>query len=229
MMLGWLKDFNSLIYPHLCASCGKTLYRHENCLCSFCKVSFPKTNFHQEKENPIAKIFWGRVEVESAAAYCFFRKGDKIQHVMHELKYKGNWKVGVEMGNLYGADLAQSALFSSADFLVPVPLHPSRQKKRGYNQAEQIANGMSESMNVPVDVTTLVRGSANETQTKKSHYERWQNVESIFQVSEPQKFINKHVIVVDDVITTGSTLEACVQALKTVEGIKVSVATLACA
>ena len=95
-MLGWLKDFISLIYPHLCASCGKTLYRKENCICSFCKVSFPKTNFHNEKDNPISKIFWGRAKVHSAAAYCFFNKGDKIQHVMHELKYKGNvfWDYG---------------------------------------------------------------------------------------------------------------------------------------
>ena len=228
-MLGWLKDFNSLIYPHLCASCGKTLYRHENCLCSFCKVSFPKTNFHLQNGNPVEKIFWGRVEIESAAAYCFFKKGDKIQHIMHELKYKGNWKVGVEMGNLFGADLIQSERFSAADFLVPVPLHETRQRKRGYNQAEQIAIGMNESMNIPVDTSTLVRGSANETQTKKSHYERWKNVDSIFQITEADVFKNKHVIIVDDVITTGSTMEACVQALKSIEGIKVSVATLACA
>ncbi|MBL4625512.1 MAG: ComF family protein [Flavobacteriales bacterium] len=229
MMLGWLKDFISLIYPHLCASCGKTLYRHENCICSFCKVSFPVTNFHLEKDNQIAKIFWGRAEVYSAAAYCYFKKGDKIQHVMHELKYKGNAQVGVEMGKLYGLDLIQSELFSGVDYLVPVPLHINRQRKRGYNQAEVIADGMAESMGVPVDISTLIRGTANETQTKKSHYERWKNVDSIFQITDLEKFENKHVLVVDDVITTGSTIEACVQSLLAVEGIKVSVVTLACA
>ena len=226
-MLGWLKDFISLIYPHLCASCGKTLYRKENCICSFCKISFPKTNFHNEKDNPISKIFWGRAEVHSAAAYCFFNKGDKIQHVMHELKYKGNAQVGVEMGKLYGSDLEKSDLFSNADFLVPVPLHKTRQKKRGYNQAEVIANGLSETMRIPVDIATLIRGKYNETQTKKSHYERWKNVDSIFQITDFNRFLNKHVIIVDDVITTGSTMEACVQTLLLVDGIKVSVVTLA--
>ena len=228
-MLGWLKDFISLIYPHLCASCGKTLYRYENCVCSFCKVSFPKTNFHKEKDNQIAKIFWGRAEVYSAAAYCYFKKGDKIQHVMHELKYKRNYQVGIEMGKLYGLDLAQSELFSNADFLVPVPLHVSRKRQRGYNQAEVIADGLSESMKIPIDITTLIRGTSSETQTKKSHYERWKNVDSIFRITDLEKFKSKHVIVVDDVITTGSTMEACVQALLIVEGIKVSVVTLACA
>ena len=228
-MLGWLKDFISLIYPHFCSSCGKTLYRHENCICSFCKVSFPKTNFHKDTDNQITKIFWGRAEVYSAAAYCYFKKGDKIQRVMHELKYKGNFQAGVEMGRLYGLDLVQSALFSTANFLVPVPLHDSRKRKRGYNQAEVIADGLSESMKIPVDIITLIRGTANETQTRKSHYERWENVDSIFKITDLEKFKNKHVIVVDDVITTGSTIEACVQALLTVERIKVSVVTLACA
>jgi len=226
-MLGWLKDFISLIYPHLCASCGKTLYRKENCICSFCKISFPKTNFHNEKDNPISKIFWGRAEVHSAAAYCFFNKGDKIQHVIHELKYKGNDQVGAEMGKLYGSDLEKSDLFSNADFLVPVPLHKTRQTKRGYNQAEVIADGLSITMKIPVDNTTLIRGQYNETQTKKSHYERWKNVDSIFQITDFNRFLNKHVIIVDDVITTGSTMEACVQTLLLVEGIKVSVVTLA--
>jgi ComF family protein len=228
-MLGWLKDFISLIYPHLCGSCGKTLYRHENCICSFCKVSFPKTNYHKDSDNPIAKMFWGRIEVHSAAAYCYFRKGDKIQHIMHELKYKGNAQVGVEMGKLYGLDLTQAELYQGADYLVPVPLHANRQRKRGYNQAEVIADGMSETMGIPVDIRTLIRGTANETQTKKTHYERWKNVDSIFQITDFEKFKNKHVIVVDDVITTGSTMEACIQSLLVVDGIKVSVVTLACA
>jgi ComF family protein len=228
-MIGWLKDFISLIYPHLCASCGKTLHRHENCICSFCKISFPETNYHKYQDNPITKIFWGRAEIYSAAAFCYFRKGDNMQQIMHQLKYNGNWRVGQEMGKLYGEILKEADLFKEAKVLVPVPLHRKRKRKRGYNQAEVIANGLSVAMHIPVDAGTLVRGKANETQTRKTHYERWKNVDSIFEITNMNAFKNKHIIVVDDVITTGSTMEACVQSLLQVEGIKVSVVTLACA
>lgn len=152
-----------------------------------------------------------------------------MQHLMHQLKYKGNKRVGIELGRIYGHTLKDSTLFSTVNYVIPVPLHPSRERKRGYNQATQIALGMGESMQVKVDDQTLYRGTANATQTKKSHFDRWKNVESIFQLKDSNKFSGKHVLLVDDVVTTGSTLEACAQTLHAVNDIKISIATIACA
>lgn len=222
-----LKDFISLIYPHLCASCGKTLYKHEYCICSYCKISFPETNFHLEKDNPVSKIFWGRVNIHCAAAFCYFRKGDNIQNVMHQLKYKGNQAIGVEMGRLYGLKLKNSEWFNPVEIIIPVPLHHTRLKKRGYNQAEQIAIGLSETMKATVNTSVLIRKTATDTQTRKTHYERWKNVDTIFHITDQETLANKHILLVDDVVTTGATLEACAQALSQVNGIKISIATLA--
>ena len=222
-----LKDFIALIFPHICVSCGKSLYKNEHSICTYCAYYLPKTNFHLENDNPIAKIFWGRVPVFSAAAYYGFNKGGKVQHLIHQLKYKGQEHIGVSVGKLYGFELKYCEDFNCVDAIVPVPLHPKRQKKRGYNQSDCFAEGLAESMNVDADYKTLFRAVESETQTKKSRFNRWQNVESIFQLRDPAMIEGKHILLVDDVITTGATLEACANTLLQVPGVKVSIVAMA--
>ncbi len=143
-----LNDFISLIFPHVCASCGKSLYKNERSICTYCAYHLPKTNFHLDNENPIAKIFWGRINIHSAGAYYGFNKGSKVQHLIHQLKYKGKKDVGVTIGKWYGNDLKQNTDFNTVDVIIPVPLHPTKEKKRGYNQSNYFAEGLAHSMNV---------------------------------------------------------------------------------
>lgn len=224
-----LDDFISLIYPNICAACGNSLFKHEEVLCNFCEFHLPQTNFHMDRDNPVAMIFWGRTEVESAASYYHFNKGSKVQRLIHLLKYKGRKDIGVYLGKQYGSFLRNSPLFSTVEVVIPVPLHWKKQRKRGYNQSEQFAIGLSASMKIPVDILTLYRKKATDTQTKKSRFKRWENVAEIFDLKDPAKLAGKHVLLVDDVITTGATLEACIQVLHAVPGIRISVASIAAA
>ena len=148
---------------------------------------------------------------------------------MHQLKYKGKKEIGVYIGKLYGEDLKKSPFYSNIDVIIPVPLHPKRKRRRGYNQSEMFARGLAEVFAKPYDIKTLVRTFASETQTKKSRFRRWENVKEIFALKNYQHLINKHILLVDDVVTTGATLEACAAMLLNIPGVKVSIATIACA
>jgi ComF family protein len=159
----------------------------------------------------------------------FFAKGGKVQHLMHQLKYKGKKEIGVYLGTLLGNELKMSPFYADVGVIIPVPLHPKRKRKRGYNQSEMIARGLAQSLDRPYDIHTIVRTYASETQTKKSRFRRWENVKEIFDLKDYQHLINRHVLLVDDVVTTGATLEACATMLLQIPGIKISVATLACA
>jgi ComF family protein len=186
----------------------------------------PATNFHKENDNPVAKIFWGRAMLEHATAGYFFRKGNRIQKLVHQVKYRGQ----KEMGKLLGCEMGKylcNSYFSDIDLIAPVPLHPQKFSKRGYNQSEWIARGIAESMNKPVDAQTLVRRIFTETQTRKKRFDRWENVDSGFELVSPETFAGRHVLLIDDVITTGATLEACIHAILSAPGSKASVATLA--
>ncbi|MFH0865599.1 MAG: ComF family protein [Bacteroidota bacterium] len=220
-------DFLSLIYPRICMACGKSLMKYEKCICTFCMYHLPRTNFHKEKENPVSKLFWGKINIESASAYYYFYKKGKVQQLMHQLKYKGQKEIGIFLGSLYGKELAISPWFNKANYIVPVPLHPKKEKIRGYNQSEIFALGLSEGMKIPVDTHTLIKTSATETQTKKSRFSRWENVKEVFTLQNAERFKNKHILLVDDVITTGATIESCVLKLQQSEGIKISVVSMA--
>ena len=225
----WFDDFISLFYPSLCAGCSTSLVRGEDVLCLNCMADLPRTNYHYNPENPIFQIFMGRANITLATSFCRFDKGGRLQHILHELKYKGNCEAGHKMGLLFGYDLMQSELFHDIDAIIPVPLHPRKEKKRGYNQSTEICKGLSESMNKPMMTGNLIRVVHTSTQTRKGRFERWENVSGIFKVSKPGLLIGKHVLIVDDVITTGATLEACCEPLLRVAGAKVSIATVACA
>lgn len=222
-------DIISLFYPRVCLACGNTLFRSEEILCFSCLYHLPKTNFHLEDDNPVARQFWGKINFASAASYYYFTKGSKVQHLIHQLKYKGYKEIGAHIGKLYGQELIKSPGFNSITSVIPVPLHPRKEAIRGYNQAEWFAKGLAASMKIELDKTTLIRATSSETQTRKSRFNRWENVKEIFKVEDIGRQAGKHVLLVDDVITTGSTLEAAGHSLLQIPGIKISVASIACA
>src|ERR1035437_946614 len=224
-----LVDFIDLMFPNLCVVCGHNLQKNEHQLCLSCLYDIPRTNYHLMDNNPIEQRFWGKVTIERATSYFFFQKGSSFQKLLHILKYKGNMEIGELLGKYAAIDLLDSPDFSSFDLVIPVPLHPKKYKLRGYNQSEWIGKGICSVLNKPMDTTTLIRVHENPTQTKKSVFERYENTEGIFEVSDLAVLEGKHVLLVDDVLTTGSTLEACVRALLEIPGIKVSIFTLAVA
>lgn len=223
-----LGDFLELFYPRLCIPCGRKLVTQEKFICLDCLLDLPRTQFHLNPENKVAQLFWGRAFVENATSWLYFRKGSRYQKLIHFLKYKGLMEIGEHLGVLMGNDLLGTA-FQNTDIIVPVPLHRKRERERGYNQSEWIAKGVSAVLNKSLSVKNLLREHFTTTQTRKNRFERWQNVEGIFTIVKPEEFMGKHILIIDDVITTGSTLEAAVITLQKAGAAKVSIATLACA
>ena len=192
-----------------------------------CQYHLPKTKFHLDRENPFTDRFWGRVPINAGAALYYFAKGGRTQKLIHKLKYDGKRKVGIKLGNLYGRMLKESPYFHKIDLIVPVPLHPRKKQKRGYNQSDLFAQGLSEEMEIPRAPNALKRLEMTETQTKKSQAERFANVAEAFAVNDPKILKGKHVLLVDDVMTTGATMEACANQILSCEDTKVSMATIA--
>lgn len=222
-------DLISLFYPRLCAGCNTPLVKGEETLCLNCLADLPRTNYHLHDNNPIYQVFIGRANITLATSFCCFDKGGRLQHILHQLKYKGNREVGRKMGILFGYDLIQMPLYLDIDAIIPVPLHPKKEKKRGFNQSVEICKGLSESMNRPLIIGNLVREIHNASQTRKGRFERWENVSGIFNVKNGTLLTGKHLLLVDDVVTTGATLEACCEPLLKIPGVRVSIATLASA
>jgi ComF family protein len=229
LQAGYLADFVSLLFPELCQACGENLVAGEGILCLHCRYNLPFTDFHLKPDNMVAQQFWGKVNLEAAYSLCYFTKGGKMQHLMHNFKYKGVQQIGVLLGNIAGEQLMQNPVFKGVDVVIPVPLHKSRLRKRGYNQSMCFAEGLSQKMGIPSDENNLVRVRATETQTHRSRFSRFENMQQVFNLVNPEALVNKHVLLVDDVVTTGSTLEACGNELLKVEGLKLSIATIACA
>jgi ComF family protein len=224
-----LEDFVSLLFPRICQSCEQVLARGEDTICLECEFHLPQTDYHTYPDNPVAKHFWGRVKVEEAGSFYLFKKGTKVQHLLHQLKYKGRKEIGVKVGKMYGQALRETGGFKSVDVIVPVPLFPAKERLRGFNQSDVFAQGLSESLEIPWSKKILKRVKASQTQTRKNRFERWENVDSIFKLRNADRVKDKHILIVDDVITTGSTMEACIRELAQGENTKVSIATMACA
>lgn len=222
-----LSDVLDFVFPRLCITCGERLNTVENHLCFTCWNDLPLTHFHTEPENKVAQLFWGRVHIQYATSFFSYKKGSRYQQLIHYIKYKGFKELGFETGQRFGYALGGNDNFRSVDVVVPVPLHPKKEKMRGYNQCLWIAMGISEAMDKKLSGDNLYRRIFTSTQTRKNRFERWQNVEGIFGIHHPEDFIGKHILLVDDVVTTGSTLEACAYQLLQLEGTKVSIATLA--
>lgn len=222
-------DLISLLFPRLCYACGQHLLRNEKLICTECYVKIPRTTYHLEEGNPVEQLFWGRCRIERAAAFSFYNRNSRIRKLIHNLKYKGIQEIGIELGRIYGTMLAGSKFLNGIDAIIPVPLHISKKRMRGFNQSDLICRGLSEVTGLPVDYTSLKRITKTATQTKRSRYERWINVEGIFSVEDSDAVRGKHFLLVDDVITTGSTIEACANELLKYENVRVSVAAIAVA
>ena len=217
-----------LFYPHNCIGCGSDVINKENFLCLECINDLPHTNFAMHANNPLEKKFLGRVLLTSAMSEFYFSKESIVQNMIHELKYRGNQKAGYYFGNLIGKSLLNSNRFD-VDVLIPLPLFERKEKMRGYNQSEILCNGISVIINKPVIKNNVIRKVFTETQTKKHRIERWKNVEDIFHVNDPKSLEGKHILLVDDVITTGATLDACGTEILKIKNIKLSIAALALA
>ncbi|RYF25050.1 MAG: ComF family protein [Flavobacteriales bacterium] len=220
-------DIIGLLFPELCNACGTHLYYGEKEICTKCLYDLPYTDYHKHHENRVAKQLWGRIPLNAAMAMLYFKKGTKVQNLMHALKYKGKTDVGVKFGNLLGERLQISDVYKEIDWIMPVPLHPAKEKARGYNQSEFIAQGIAEVINAEVSKNHLIRNKITESQTKKSRYTRFENMQAVFTVNKTEELSNKHVLLIDDVITTGATLEACGNALLQTNINKLSIAAVA--
>ncbi|PLX18198.1 MAG: hypothetical protein C0599_12610 [Salinivirgaceae bacterium] len=205
-------DLISLVWPDVCAVCNERLYRHESMICTKCISQLPRTHFHLWHENDFHRLFWGRTKIKYATAYFFYLKESPYRELIRKLKYKNMPEIGTVLGREFGYEINES-VFSEVDLILPVPLHPRKERFRGYNQSWKICEGLSESLNKPTFERLFIRKKDTETQTKKSRFERWENVSNIFSVTDPDKIKDKHILLVDDVVTTGSTMEACVEAL----------------
>ena len=222
-----LKDFLNLFIPSKCVICGINLFKIENFVCKACLSKIPKTHFHKDKNNPVSQIFWGRVKLESAFSFYFFVKGGSVQNLIHEIKYHGARELAFELGKEFGNELKSDGFSISYDLICPVPLHKQKERRRGYNQSDWICKGLSLALGIPVEPKLLSRKVFTSTQTKKNRQQRWDNVKDAFEISDKNKAVNKHILLVDDVITTGATLEACAQKLLEPGNTRVSVASLA--
>ena len=227
--MGVLRDVLSLIMPRSCLACGKVLSENEKCICLACRYNMPVTNFAKHKENAMKQLFENVMPVESAAAMFWFMGGTEWQRIIHTFKYHGRWLFAQQMGEWLGEELRDGGNFDDVELIIPIPLHYRRRLFRGYNQSEQLALGIGRKMGIECNFSTVRRRLYNDTQTSKSRTERWGNVESIFEVRKVEQLRGKHILLVDDVLTTGATMSSCaLSIIRACEGdVKISVASLA--
>ncbi|MDR6786179.1 ComF family protein [Pedobacter africanus] len=221
------RDLLALLFPNLCCGCDTHLYKGEDLICTRCLYRLPYTDYHVFPENKAAKQLWGRVHCNAVMSLLYFKKGSRTQNLIHHLKYRGGRELGVKLGHMIAEKLIQAPAYSGIDLIVPVPLHPRRERSRGYNQSMCIAEGIGAVLNVPVSRNGLIRTGLTKSQTKKGRYDRFRNMQAMFEVRDTASFKNLHILLVDDVMTTGATLEACCIALQTCSPAKISIATVA--
>jgi ComF family protein len=223
----YTNDLLHLFFPHHCTGCGSDVVEDTQMLCLQCLAKLPETNFFEVAGNPVEKTFYGRLQVQSAGAAYYFTKDSLVQHLVTELKYLNNPDIGIYLGKLTAYQMQKSDRFNSVECIIPLPLNNKKLWKRGYNQAALICEGLSSVLNVPVITNAVSRKLFTETQTKKDRVSRWQSMQDVFEISNTSLLENKHVLLVDDIITTGATLEACGTAMLQVSNLKLSIATVA--
>ncbi|MBQ9472860.1 MAG: ComF family protein [Bacteroidales bacterium] len=219
----------SILFPRRCHVCGRILVAQEDLLCVGCSLELPHNYSIEMAHNPIEELFMGRIPVVSAGALLTFRAETISQHIVHRIKYSGDLRLAKMMGTMIGHQLARSNRFDDCDMLLPVPLHKKKQRKRGYNQSEELCKGIATVFNRPIDTTSVQRTRNTSSQTHHSRIERVENMANVFAVIQPDALTGRHVLVVDDVVTTGATIESCCKAILQVPGTTVSIVTLASA
>lgn len=222
-----LKNIFAIFFPEVCLCCNEYLATNEAVICLTCRHDLPLTNFSFEENNLIEKSFYGRIPLENATSLFYFFKKGNVQHLIHKLKYNKQQQVGNFIGDWLGEQLIESERFATVDCIIPVPLHVKKLKIRGYNQVTTFGESLAKKLAVPYCENILIRVSSTKTQTKKLRLERWKNVEELFHVQNNFTLENKHILLIDDVITTGATLEACYDALKKTKNLKISIACMA--
>ena len=226
-----ISSFSDQLFPHLCLGCSKSLGNNELVLCVSCRVALPETGQHREPYDfNLLNKFAGKVPIKFIASFLKYQKGGVVQKLIHNIKYKGQKEAAMELGRMYGHQLVQvGSALSDTDLIITVPLHKDRFTQRGYNQSEWIAAGLSEAMNLPIQNDVLFRNRFEESQTHKNRLERWENVRSVFTVKNAEIIRNKNIVLVDDVLTTGATLESCASELLLSGCKSISILTLAVA
>lgn len=222
-----LHDLGNLFFPHLCVGCGAIVSKETEYLCIRCRINWPTTGFSDQDNNPVAKIFRERSAVRHAMAYCYFTKRSGVQDLLHLLKYRDEKEAAKYIGKMMADPLKKSKLYEDINLIIPVPMHPKKEKIRGYNQAKLIADAISENWKQPEVGCVLSKTSQTESQTKKSRWERWWNMEDRFKLENPDIVTNRHILLLDDVITTGATLEACTHVLIKAKPASVNIAGFA--
>jgi ComF family protein len=217
----------NLLFPKVCCGCKGILLQHENVICTVCRHEIPLTEFYRNPENEAVKKFYGRIPVEHASAFMYFHKKGIVQEMIHSLKYRGHEEIGTVIGKWYGEDLKEIAFDAKFDAIIPVPLHKKRLRQRGFNQVTAFGKALSEKLEVDYDSSLLVRHVYSETQSKKNMVQRAYENENIFDVAFTEKHYNKHFLLIDDVLTTGATLESCGKAILRIPGAKLSIVTMA--
>ena len=223
----YLNNFSHLFFPHYCEGCGTDILLDDEMLCTKCSFELPETDFINAIDNPVEKIFYGRINIINAASAFYFTKDSVLQRLLIQLKYKNNKQAGIYLGKKLGQQLKESERFSDIDIIIPLPLNPKKEIIRGYNQAQIICEGIASVWNKPIINNVVIRTHFTETQTHQDRIHRWQNMQSVFAVTNSKVLQNKHILLIDDVITTGATLEACAATILKVPGTKLSIATLA--
>ena len=223
------EGFLHLLFPEICVACGQDLPVTGSCFCLKCQLSLAPSDMYLLRENEFTDRFWGRLPLQGGAALYYFTRKSPVQRALHQLKYHNKPDIGIKIGREFGKKLRNSEIFRSVDGIIPVPLHPRKERIRGYNQSTMFAQGIADAMEVPVLNTALVRSKFTESQTRKKRIERFQNVEEVFIVKKPALLEGRHLLLVDDVLTTGATLEICGLALLEVPGTRLSMATIAIA
>jgi len=224
-----LRDIGGLFLPRRCGGCDQGLRHFEHCLCTLCEADLPRTRFHDDPRNRVEELFRGKVQLEAASAFLHFSPTGMVQRMLHRIKYHHDRQLGLELGRWMADDIRTSARFGTVDLLLPVPLHPRKEHARGYNQSQVLVDGMRQRWPVESIGKGLVRVIRTPSQTRRSRLDRWLNVKEAFHLPRPEDLRGRHVLIVDDVVTTGATLEGCVKALSAVPEIRISVFTAACA
>lgn len=223
-----LGPFLNLLFPPICFACGCVINGKIKHICIQCRNELSKTSLLSTKENPVEKLLWGRTMFTQATSYLKFEQNGKIQHLLHSLKYKGIKAIGHTLGELSALEISKTGFFDSIDVIVPVPIHKKKKRKRGYNQSLCIAEGIASVTGIPIDSKSLVKNYNTKSQTKKTRYQRFENVNHSFGLRDNQQLAHKHILLVDDVITTGATIEACSSQLKALKEVQLSLLTIAC-